>query len=1153
MAHKGRHSFSSVARSLAISTVVLLWAVPSWAEGRALSVEASQEAGYGRIIASWADGDEVGPVIRARMTGPVLVLDFDQEVEFDLDALKEGLPSYVAIARMSEDGREARIALAREYRIHTSKSFDLTAIDLVTEDMTKDPADIVSPLKAIKDRQAIKAAEAAEAARIAALPPPLSVQMRASETADFSTLAFYWPEKVGFIKEDTDQGIRIRFDRRGIADFTRIHIDPPNGMIRAEGENTESEFIVDLNMADGYWASAIEVDNSVIVRFHPGSKPDNYSSETVILPAALQTIADSLPPVTEGVEPPSLKPHANSPLTAPATKAGSEDKLLVADAGDDPSDMPKERAASYSSPPVSDVPEVALAEITPPRVWNEALPSSGKVSVKIAAKGRGVTLELGFAKDIPGVVFRRHGAIWLAFPASGEFDLSDVGSRVGMRVDQVSSDSGMALRVFMPDDLLLSLNSGGRKWALEVGNEGRLADRQIKPKRAAGSGGSGIDVEVPSAGTVFRLEDPDVGQELVFIPALDPSTALVQSLSFVDAEFPVTAHGLVVVPRADDLRVMQRGDNFRIGRDDGLALSSWGVETELANGQNLAPGFLDFADWRKGGMDTFWANHAKLSSAAAANDPEDWSGQSALLDLARFFLSWELAAEAYGPLNIAASADALLEQDAQWLTMLGAADVMNGRYESAIKTLDKSSVRSDSAAAAWRGLAEVELGDWRKARESFIQAESMINAHSPEWAGRFHSAASRAMIRMGDGAEAERHALAAKRSGDDIADGQATLTLGELAVASGRLDDARNIFSKLENHKDANTQVRAELGGIKLAVANGDMSDLDASDRLDTLRFRWRGDELELEIVSELVDSYFNLGRYRESLTLAQSFASQFPNLPGARDLRISLSDHFQSLFLDGKADKLDPIASLALFYEFKDLTPIGPDGDRMIRKLANRLVAFDLLDPATELLAHQVDNRNLIGASRAKISADLAAIYLMDNRPEAALQTLNATRQTGLEDDLRLERRLLEAAAHMELQRYGHAIELLQPLEDQSALDLLAEVHWRARTWGAAGRALQRTLPPVGQPLSSAQLQTAVRSAVAYRLDGDMDGLTTLRKDYNEVVSKTDQADTFDLLTGTTQVSTSRLTDTIRQLADTTTADAFVSKLKQRFSGAES
>ena len=181
----------------------------------------------------------------------------------------------------------------------------------------------------------------------------------------------------------------------------------------------------------------------------------------------------------------------------------------------------------------------------------------------------------------------------------------------------------------------------------------------------------------------------------------------------------------------------------------------------------------------------------------------------------------------------------------------------------------------------------------------------------------------------------------------------------------------------------------------------------------------------------------------------------------------------------------------------------------------------------------------------------DLAAIYLMDDRPEEALRTISSTRQTGLDKELRLERRLLEAAAHMELKRYGHAIELLETVDDQRALDLLAEVHWRARTWGAAGRALQGTLPKTPTSLTAQQTQTALRSAVAYRMDGDFDGLAKLRSEYLAAMSKTSKADAFDLLTGQTNVSSARLTDTVRTLADTTTANAFIAGLKQRFGSA--
>ena len=55
----------------------------------------------------------------------------------------------------------------------------------------------------------------------------------------------------------------------------------------------------------------------------------------------------------------------------------------------------------------------------------------------------------------------------------------------------------------------------------------------------------------------------------------------------------------------------------------------------------------------------------------------------------------------------------------------------------------------------------------------------------------------------------------------------------------------------------------------------------------------------------------------------------------------------FANLFLKGGADKMPPVEQLALFYDNVDLTPIGADGDEMIRRMADRLVAVDLLGPA--------------------------------------------------------------------------------------------------------------------------------------------------------------------------------------------------------------
>ena len=70
-----------------------------------------------------------------------------------------------------------------------------------------------------------------------------------------------------------------------------------------------------------------------------------------------------------------------------------------------------------------------------------------------------------------------------------------------------------------------------------------------------------------------------------------------------------------------------------------------------------------------------------------------------------------------------------------------------------------------------------------------------------------------------------------------------------------------------------------------------------------------------------------------------------------------------------------------------------------MIRRMADRLVAVDLLGPAANLLAYQVDKR-LDGVAKAQVATRLAAIYLMDHKPQAAVDVLHDSQISGLPDE---------------------------------------------------------------------------------------------------------------------------------------------------------
>ena len=182
-------------------------------------------------------------------------------------------------------------------------------------------------------------------------------------------------------------------------------------------------------------------------------------------------------------------------------------------------------------------------------------------------------------------------------------------------------------------------------------------------------------------------------------------------------------------------------------------------------------------------------------------------------------------------------------------------------------------------------------------------------------------------------------------------------------------------------------------------------------------------------------------------LEALRSAGKRLPDLPQAVELQSDLSSAFRNLFLDGQADGLQPIQALALFYDFKELTPIGADGDLMVRRLARRLVDVDLLTQAAELLKYQADNR-LDGVPRAEVSTDLAMIDLMNRRPEDALQELNSSRTTLLPTSLNAQRRVIESRAWLELGQYDHALELLQSDKGDDAQAIRAEVSWKQNDW---------------------------------------------------------------------------------------------------------
>jgi hypothetical protein len=256
----------------------------------------------------------------------------------------------------------------------------------------------------------------------------------------------------------------------------------------------------------------------------------------------------------------------------------------------------------------------------------------------------------------------------------------------------------------------------------------------------------------------------------------------------------------------------------------------------------------------------------------------------------------------------------------------------------------------------------------------------------------------------------------------------------------------------------------------------------------------------------------------------------------------------FERLFLDGEADQLEPIHALGLFYEFSDLTPVGPNGDRIVRLLAGRLVHVDLLEQAAALLQHQVDER-LEGVSKAHIAADLAAIYLMDNKPDRALVALASSRQPNMPQPLMADRRILEARALIGLGRLEGAAELVERDRSEDAQRVRAEAAWRARDWTRAAAQLRNLLAMRNraEPLDEYGRQAVLRAGVAYTLAGDEPGVRALYREYAGDLANTPEADAFEVVAAGVTADGAAIRDVARAVARTDLLERFMERLRAR------
>jgi hypothetical protein len=374
--------------------------------------------------------------------------------------------------------------------------------------------------------------------------------------------------------------------------------------------------------------------------------------------------------------------------------------------------------------------------------------------------------------------------------------------------------------------------------------------------------------------------------------------------------------------------------------------------------------------------------------------------------------------------------------------------------------------------------------------------------------------------------------------------------IGRLAEGVGRTEDALAAYRTAADSWDRRAAAQGELRETLLRYALGDLKRDDVISQLETLTTIWRGDDTEIEALQMLARLYTDEGRYRDSFYVMRSALAAHPNSDMTRRIQREAAATFDALFLAGKGDTLPAIDALALFYDFRELTPIGRRGDEMIRRLADRLVAVDLLDQAAELLQYQVDNR-LQGAAKAQVATRLAVIYLMNRKADRALAALRATRSADLSDELRNQRLLLEARALSDMKRYDLALEVIANVGGREAVRLRSDIDWAAQRWREGAEQIELMYGErwkEWQPLNEIERSDILRAAVGYALAEDTLGLDRFREKYAAKMAETPDAHAFAVVSAPLGASSAEFAAIAHAAAAVDTLEGFLRDMQTRY-----
>ena len=1052
-----------------------------------VSVRGQQEDGFGRIQLHFSE-----PIrVEARSANGVLVISFEQPTAIRDERLTQQMPAFISVVRHDPDGTGMRMALTQNFNVNVIHAGELVFVDILPERWSGIlpglPAEVVADL-ARRARVAERLIEEERERREETPVRPLPV--RVAELPTLTRLVFEPPIPTAISRRVDEDVFELRFGDPFRLEAERALAGIP-GIRAYEESDADGNLTIRLMLERGFDARGFHEEGSYVVDIEPlqGFEETDASAAPIIVPDS--DMAGQSGPWQDGSDPDQ------------------------ADQGQRPVAETENVTADVTMPAPLDI-EQLIREQLPPRADVETGDARGRFLPAADTDALSLRLDFDFGTAVPAAAFAHGGILRVIFDSRTPLALDPQpgASEAVARLDGVLREGRfVTVRFALPEPRIAHLTPHERGWMLTIAGDPDRAAAPVAVRPDINDAGQHVIlVDLPDASAIHWIDAPETGMRIAVATASGEARNHPRDQRFVEFKLLRSIQGIAVAALADDLRVQIRDDGVIISRPRDLLISGAASAVgEAAQGEIPEAMVFEAGPWRdaQGG-----AIRRRLhQTIEAVIDARPSQRGDARLDVVRFMLANGLAPEAAGVLEVVAQDEPERRADRRWLLLHIAAAMQMGRLGDAREALMHPELDSDREILLWRSWLDAREGRVQQAIAGFRHGRPLLESYPDDLQGAMRLSLAEIALDEGEIELARREATAlGQLAPGSVPTDALHLLEARIDIAIGQPERALERLGRLAEEGARPYAARAELLRLEHGLARGMIDRADAIASLERLIVSWRGDDVEIRTLGLLGQLYAEEGRWRDAFIAARNANAFFPDHPVSRELHEETARIFDEIFLGGRGEALDQVEAVALFFDFREFLPIGRRGDEIVRHLSDRLVELDLIDKATELLRHQVDNR-LNGSARASVAARLATLYLMEGEPLAAREVLAETRLPELPEAIRQARVLLEARALSDLSRTDLALETLSGSEGPEVDRLRADILWTARRWREAGEAHEAMTGQRwqdGDELTRRERTDVLRAAIAYSLADEAIALDRLRAKFLDQMMASEDAEAF-------------------------------------------